>query len=240
MCWHQWRALEGSGLGFGDPCWKVLAAGAASAPTGRAGKASRELRLLEPSTLLLRLRAGFSVGAKADLLAFLLGTASAGAEHRAGATVEVIAKACAWSIAATRRAAREMALARLVVASPERPVRYTVDVPAWARLLRLGDPLRTQRVAEDAAAADVPPWRFWAQMFAFLAACAELGHDTSLARAAPVVQASRLRDLAERFRRPLAWNGIEWLDPRQFPGERYRDAFGTTLDAIVAWVDRKA
>lgn len=226
----------------GDHRWKVLVDGAKHTPSGREGKGPRELQLLEPSTLMLRLRAGFGVGAKADLLAFLIGIASSESERTAWATAEVIAKAISYSVASTRRAATEMALARLVESSADRPAQYSVDAPAWAHVLQLRDPFQPPTGADNRTtpAFDIPPWRFWTQMSAFLAACVELGEDAHMARAAPVVQSSHLRDLAERFRRPLAWNGIEWLDPKLYPGERYLEAFASTLDRVVAWVVERA
>jgi hypothetical protein len=226
----------------GDRRWKVLADHEKATPSGRPGKGPRELQLLEPSTLMLRLRAGFGVGAKADLLTFLIGIASTVGERTAWTTAEVIAKAISYSVASTRRAAREMTLARLVEASADRPAEFSVDAAAWARLLHLRDPFKP-RNREDAGpdgGIDVPPWRFWAQMSSFLAACVGIGEDARLVKAPSVVQASHLRDLAERFRRPLAWNGIEWIDPRMFPGERYIDAFKQTLDGVVTWIGAKA
>jgi hypothetical protein len=225
----------------GDHRWKVFVDRRKRTPSGRPGKGPRELQLIEPPTLMFRLRAGFGVGAKADLLTFLIGAASTLNEHTAWATAEVIAKAVSYSVASTRRAATEMVLARLVAASTDRPTQYSIDAPAWSHLLQLQDPLegpRSKRAANISP--HVPPWRFWAQMFSFLAACVELGSDARLAKAAPVVQASQLRDLAERFRRPLAWNGIEWIDPRMFPGERYLNAFERTLDGVITWVGEKA
>ena len=237
LAWFAKMAVDG-----GDPRWRVFTDRKGATQDGRPGKGPRELQLLEPSTMMLRLRAGLGVGAKADLLTFLIGTASTLNEHRAWATAEVVAKAISYSVASTRRAATEMALARLVGASDDRPTQYSVDASAWARLLQIGP--ATSRGSRKPGSAtegiDVPPWRFWAQMFAFLAAAVHLGEDARLAKAAPVVQASHLRDIAERFRRPLAWNGIEWVDPRLFPGERYVEAFQRIFDSVVAWVGEKA
>lgn len=226
----------------GDSRWRVFVDRAGSAQDGRPGKGPRELQLLQPSTLMLRLRSGFGVGAKADLLTFLIGATSALGESAVPATVELLAKAISYSVASTRRAATEMVLARLVEVSADRPAAYSVDAAAWAQVLKLGSAAYPTRlpgvgVREDV---EVPPWRFWAQMFAFLAACAELGEDARLIAAPPVVAASRLRDLAECFRRPLGWNRIEWVDPRMFPGERYVEGFLQLFDRIVAWVAEKA
>lgn len=236
LAWFAALAVEA-----GDPRWRVLADGAATTPSGRADKGPRELRLVAPSTLMLRLRAGFGVGAKADLLAFLLGVASARSEHAGWPSASGIAAAISYSVASTRRAATDMSLAGLVEARADRPVRYSVDASAWSRVLLPRGPGVAEHddVAAIDAALDLPAWCFWSQMFAFLAACTELGDDPTFTAAAPVVQASHLRDLAERFRRPLAWNGIEWPDPRRFPGQLYGEAFARIVTSVVAWIDSR-
>jgi hypothetical protein len=185
---------------------------------------------------MLRLRAGFGVGVKADLLAFLIGVAGDPNAATSPATVERIAKAIACSVASTRRAATEMVLAGLIEVNAERPANYSVDAAPWASLLHL----QSSRKATPDTGDGTPPWRSWAQVFALLAACATLADDARFLRAATVVQASHLRDLAERHRRALSWNGIPLPDPRLFLGERYREAFGLMLDAVVEWVRAKA
>ena len=219
----------------GDTRWRALTGSALATEAGRQGKGPRELQLFAPSTLMLRLRAGIGVGARADLLAFLLGLSATPREHAPRASVEVIATATAYSVASVRRAATEMVMAGLLAESVERPAQFSVDVGAWTTLLKLRDAAQ-KRVSSGTGSTSVPPWRYWAQMFSFVAAVIELGEDAKFARLEPVVQASRLSDLAERFRRPLAWNGIEWLDPRRYPGERYLDAFKATIDSVVEWV----
>ncbi len=231
LAWFAAAAVDA-----GDPRWRVFAGPEGAEGTGRPGKGPRELRLFAPSTLMLRLRAGLGVGARSDVLAFLLGLSSTAREHAPRPTVEVIATACAYSVASVRRTAAEMTMGGLLQESVERPAQFSVNVGAWSSLLGLSaDPAR----ASTRLAASVPAWRYWAQMFSFLAALGELGDDAAFGRAAPIVQASRLRDLMDRFRRPLAWNGIEWLDPRRFPGERYLDAFKATIDAVIAWVGQQ-
>lgn len=237
LAWFASMAVDA-----GDVRWRVFVDRQGATSGGRPGKGPRDLQLLEPATMMFRLRAGFGVGAKADLLSFLIGVANTRNEHRAWATAEVAAKAISYSVASTRRAAWEMSLARLVGVSADRPTSYSVDAAAWWNLLQ-PDPVpasgRHQPVGSGDGP-DLPPWRFWAQMFAFLAAAVALGEDVRLAKAASVVQASHLRDLVERFQRPLGWNGIECVDPRLFPGERYLEAFRQILDRVVAWVAEKA
>lgn len=219
----------------GDVRWKVFVAQGQSPLEARRGKGPRELQLLVPSTLMLRLRAGFGVGVKADLLTFLIGV-SAVAEPSIRATVESIAKSISYSVASTRRAATDMALARLIEASSDRPAQYAIDARSWSEALKLRDP---PSVGDPRGRNHVPTWRSWSQVFAFLAACITLGEDEAIAAAPPVVQASHLRDVAEHHRRSLAWNGIEWVDPRQFPGALYLNAFGALLGRVVEFAERE-
>ncbi len=231
--WYASLAVEA-----GDKRWRALLSALQRRGAGRAEKGAGELRLLEPATLLLRLRAGFGVGAKADTLAFLIGTGSSGTEGARAATAEVVSKGISYSIASVRRAASDMALSRLVDATAERPVRYSVDAEAWARLLRLDDLDRPIAAAGDGDWS-IPRWRFWAQMFAFLAACLEFHEWTRGNAVAPVVAASRARDLFERYRRVLTWNGIEQRDPRMFPGERYLEAFAHGVASACSWIEER-
>jgi len=225
----------------GDRRWRPLLKVAPTEGTPRPGKGPRQLHLLEAPTLLLRLRAGLGVGAKADVLSFLLATASARSEHQARTTAEVMAKALCYSVASVRRAAGEMALARLIAADSERPVQYHADARAWAHVLQpaAAGAVRDGGFAAAPATADLPPWRFWAQMFALTAAVLALCDDAKFQKAAAVVQASRCRDIAERFRRVLEWNRIPWPDPRRTPGERYLPVFLQLMRDVVAWMQAK-
>ena len=66
------------------------------------------LPLMEGPALTLRLRAGFGINAKADVLALLLGLAGAPAD------LKLIAAATAYTERAVRTAAEEMALAGFI------------------------------------------------------------------------------------------------------------------------------
>lgn len=224
----------------GDRRWHNLARPTPAAGSERPGKGPRELHLLEPPTLLLRLRAGLGVGAKADVLAFLLCTASTRSEHRARTTAEVIGRALGYSVASVRRAASEMALAQLIAADGERPVQYHADARAWAAVLQPAATGVVREAGRTPATGDLPAWRFWAQLSAFAAAVLAQCDDPQFRKAAPVLQASRLRDLAERFRRALEWNRLPWPDPRRTPGEHYLPVFLQLLRDLAAWMQAKA
>jgi len=98
---------------------------------------------------LLRLRLGFGVGTKADVLGYLLGIAGK------SASVRDISAATVYTVAAIRRATEDMAAAHLIHSTTGPPVAYRADPPAWRRVLALKGQ---------------PPWRNWHQRFAFAAA----------------------------------------------------------------------
>lgn len=123
-------------------------------PAARAGSSAKSratrARLTADSTLLLRLRLGFGVSVKADLLAFLL------ARVDAWATVREVANAIGYTVAAVRRAADDLAAARLIEALDGQPVSYRATHTAWAPLLGCtGRP---------------PQWGSWHERFVFVTA----------------------------------------------------------------------
>lgn len=183
-------------------------------------KGPDEPSLLESSTLWLRLRAGFGVGAKADTLAFLLGTRGAWASTR------LISFATGYSSVTTRGAAREMALARFVLETGERPVEYSARPDAWAPLLALPD------------ARDAPPWRFWSEVFAFLAG-AMAWSESARSSDAPGqhVLASRARDLMEKHRRAFELARIPVPQPDSHRGLEAVDGLLETTRAVAEWVE---
>ncbi|HKJ93939.1 MAG TPA: hypothetical protein VJ957_12290, partial [Longimicrobiales bacterium] len=81
----------------GDKRWKALARGA-TVNTGARTKPLGELWLHEGPALTLKLRAGFGVNAKADVLAVLIGFAGGAAD------LKVIAAATAYTDRAVRTA----------------------------------------------------------------------------------------------------------------------------------------
>lgn len=158
-----------------------------------------------PATLALRLRLGFGVGAKADVLTFLIGTPDD------GATVREIAAATGYTVAAVRRAAEDMATARLLHVTAEQPVEFRADARAWGKVLGV--------------AGESPPWRNWQARFAFVAAFLTWEVE---ARAKPVtayVLGVKGRELLERHKhafdrdRVVVWSehtaipdGAEFVD----------------------------
>lgn len=95
-------------------------------------------------------RLGFGVGAKADVLGFLLGITGE------WATVRDTTSATGYTVAAVRRAADDMAAARFVHATPGQPAAVRADPRAWSQVLGF--------------TSGPPAWRSWQQRFAFVAA----------------------------------------------------------------------
>ena len=116
---------------------------------------------------------------------------------------------------------------------------YSVEVGSWARMLRLQDPFRVATyVAEGHEEFDIPPWRFWSQLLAFLVGYLQWEEAASEERYAPTVHASEARDLVERFGRFLAWNNIDLPDARIHAGERFLAPFHALVEEVVKRVDR--
>lgn len=187
----------------GDARWKVLAGRGREGIGGRPGKGPERLELRGALATMLRLRAGLGVGAKADLLAYLVAAQPVrGSGPRA--TVAELSELVGYSVPSLRRAAGDMVLGGLLVVEDERPVSYAVDVEAWLRVLAGGGAAGAVRERVVAR----PKWRFPAQVAGFLAEMVACGEDARLVAAGAVVQESRLRDVVERRRRFLRWVGV--------------------------------
>ncbi len=205
-------AFAASAVDAGDRRWKRLAG-----PDGldaRPGKGPERPVLTHPSALLLRLRAGLGVSAKADLLAVLLGTDRP-------ATVRALAEATGYSTVAVRVALGEMAsLARFAEATEDYPTSYRIsDASAWSALLTPERPL--------------PRWGYWAAAFPALLAVAEWGRRAETAGWSPYVTSSKARDLVERH--GLAFRHLAPDAPslNDYRGEAALEPFAEAVYALV-------
>jgi hypothetical protein len=210
------------GAGGASASWKRRAkeAGEAPAPPPERLKGAPRPNVLVPPAVVLRVRAFAGVGAKADVLAYL---AARGPEP---SSVALITKALGYAGASIRQAAADLEAAGLAVSRPRRtgapgrePARY-VFCPG---VLDLGD---------------VPPWRFWPQIAAFLLGAARWGED--LHRPTPYLLSSRARDLhallsAFWIEHPLPAR-YPVPDPARYPGEAYLDPFAESVAAVAAWL----
>jgi hypothetical protein len=206
----------------GDRRWRPHAAepDAADGPARR--KAVGAPRLAEPPALVLRLRAGFGGGIRADLLAFLL--ALRGAE----ASVSTVAGATGYSGSAVRAAAEEMVLGGFAKRVDAAPVAYCADHRAWAGVLGLRGALATR-------GPDVPPWRYWALVFAFLADVLAWADEAEAEEWSAYVASSRARDLVEDHARALRTAKLRLPDPRAPGGAAFLEDVERGMAHVHDW-----
>jgi hypothetical protein len=209
----------------GDRRWRSHAADleATVGPTPRE-KDIGPLRLTEGPALMLRLRAGIGVGAKADLLTVLLGLQGAAAD------LKRIALATAYSDRAMRTAAEEMTLARFIHHVEGPPSEYRADPEAWGRLLDFHP--ANSRHAKNSG---ILPWHFWSVAFAFLTAVIDWERQASREGWSDYVASSRARDLMEMHRRRLRHTDVVVTDGRDARGAAYLDSFRDVVEQVSTW-----
>jgi hypothetical protein len=200
----------------GDQRWRSIAR--ASPPTKSADRRERDATpVLEGGApLMLRLRLGFGVGIKADVVSYLIGLAGA------RSTVQQIALATAYYGRAVRRALEELVAAGFVEARPTAPASYRVDLAKWADLLA---------ITSD----DPPAWRPWASVYAFVAAL-----DAWSRRPAPESQfvlASEARDLVAQHAEALESAGVRLPALSSHRGEAYLEPFRSGLKELGEFID---
>ena len=219
------RTFARMAVAAGDKRW-TRHAGGLSDGEGAFGKGREAPVLIEPCTLWLRLRAGLGVGAKADILAFLLGS------DGQWASASTISFATHYSSVTIRKAANEMAMARLIRQTEGRPTEYRAPAGPWWDLLQ-PDP----RSKRNASSSHPPGWRFWSEMFAFLVGVMEWSRLASpSAGTNPYVLASKARDLVERHQRAFTLSGIFTPPPEAFPGRRAPDGLAETVEIVLGWM----
>lgn len=144
----------------GDARWRSL-----TQSSSRGAKQPKPVRsrasgptLESPPALLLRLRAGFGVGVKADLLAFLLG-------QRFSVSVATAASGLGHSKATVFRALQDLREAGMVRSSARQSAaEYWVETMEWASLLG----------GRDAIAR----WGYWREIVAYVAALTHIENAT--------------------------------------------------------------
>jgi hypothetical protein len=143
--------------------------------------------------------------------------------------VRDIARATGYSTVAVRTATAEMALARFIRETGDRPARYAAPSASWAGLLELeGEP----PVA--------PRWHAWSEVFAFLAGVGEWAADVAAPDApGPRVLASRARDRMERHARAFTLDSVGVPDPAGFPGQEAVEGLAETVRAVAGWVEER-
>jgi hypothetical protein len=214
----------------GDRRWQAHASppGELHGPTPR-DKDLGPLRLDAAPSLMLRLRAGMGVGAKADLLTFLLGLDGAPADLKA------ISLATAYTGRALRTATAEMTLAGFVDEIPGPPDAYRTQPERWAHVLVAG----SARSSTDQRSI-LPPWRFWSVIFALLVAVIDWEREAQHAGWSSYVASSRARDLLDRYRRPLRSAGLILAPDAAARGAEFLAEFQAAVEQVAEWTRRLA
>lgn len=221
-------AFAASASGAGDRRWRRHAG--EEPLEGRPGKGNERPELSHPSALLLRLRAGFGVSAKADLLAVLLGL------RGRPATVKALAEATGYSTVAVRMAAEEMVLARFIEATGDYPMAYQAPgTPRWAPLLLSA----TRATSGPAPRPDFPAWGYWPPLLAFLLGVAAWGRQVDEEGWSAYVASSKARDLAERHGTGLRPGGHNLPRAERHRGADYLLAFEGTVRTLAAQASRQ-
>lgn len=199
----------------GDRRWKTYAEKPGDA-SERERKGPKEPHLRSPSSLLLRLRAGFGVSAKADVLAFLLGT---GEQE---ATVKKAVRATGYSRATISGALGDLSRAGFIRESGGRPVEYHAPTEPWKAVLFAPKPGRSEEDAHGLNRKE-PKWRYWGQLFAFLARTREWASEAE--SLSEYMASTKARDLFEEFQWVLEANRIQVPQPIRYQGNDYLDGF---------------
>lgn len=215
--WFARSAMESK-----DARWRRYAAEEPLAARTRADKEAKPPNLAAASTLMLRLRASFGVSAKADVLALLLGI---GERH---ATIQAIERATGYAGVTVRDATRDMAMARLIKETGERPVSYYAPRRPWTALFDLG--------GDSTDGEAIPVWRFWTNVFAFLVHVDELARSETVASGSEYVQSSHARDLFETHRSAFVNNRLDVPNPGDYRGATYLSGFRDTVQILSGWM----
>lgn len=198
-----------------DARWKSFDRSAPGIQARRSKADASAPLLRRRSTLMLLLRRGIGVGIKPDLLAVLIGSEGTPQD------IKSLSRATAYSNRAVRRAAEEMAEARLIRIAQESPITYSTDVKGWLTVLQLDPP--------------PPRWISWHEVFPLWQRLQEILAylDENGAR---YTASSRLRDLVETYGATLRTIDPELPDPTHYQGEEYLEPFLNFVTRLETWL----
>ncbi len=199
------------------------------ADLGTRGNKVRAVEVGSPSwsSLFLQLRRGIGVGAKADVLTFLIGTSG----HQGDwSNVAMIAEATRYTPAAVRRVADELAAARFIrvpsTADSNRGVQrmYNADPKAWAELLRVG-------VAQTG-------WGYWRERFLFIIDLLTWIHSLSEREVSPYARDVEARELLTKHNAAFLRDRV--VDPIDFSGAELGMAYLETVTrGLLNWLTNR-
>ena len=202
----------------GDKRWRRYA-GDDAPPPERDRTDPDPLTLNTSPSLLLRLRSGFGVSAKADVLAYLLGIAER------PATVQDATWATAYSRATVKGALDDLARAGFTEKTNTRPARYFAPMWSWKLLL--------QRRAVTADQEGFPSWQHWGVLFSFLAHAAHWAQGVDSRRES---LSPRARDVFENVRRVFETHRIQVSVPDPHHESNVRDEVARTVRQVAQWI----
>lgn len=210
----RWRSLRGKG-----------------SPT-TLGQRNNKVRAVEPRfdawpTLLLQLRRGMGVGAKADVLAFLLGSK----DEREWWSVAAISESLGYTPAAIRRVADDLAAARFIrrpgtgEADPGVQRLYSADPASWTGLLRVSPHFLG--------------WGYWRERFLFcieaLTWLEQVGHEAP----SPYVTDVGARELLSRHASVFLRNSVMY--PPDFEvAEHNLEFLKQAIQRLLGWMENQA
>ena len=171
--------------------------------------------LASSSASLFKLRSGFGVTAKADVLAFLV------SRQGQDASIQTLKQATGFGGVTIRDATRDMVRARFIYEKRKQPVSYYASHAQWSTVLGLNT--------------GVPAWRYWASVFAFLAHIDAWSRSCN-AKTSEYMLSSQARDLYEAHRDVFIDNRLSVPNPADYSGAAYLGAFQETILALTRWV----
>ncbi|MGH7427933.1 MAG: hypothetical protein ACREMW_03455 [Gemmatimonadales bacterium] len=179
------------------------------------------------ATLFLQLRRGIGVGAKADVLTFLIGTSG----HQGDwSSVAMIAEGTRYTPAAVRRVADDLAAAQFIrvpsTADSDRAVQrmYNADPKAWAQLLRIG-------VAQTG-------WGYWRERFVFIIDLLTWIHGFSEREVSAYARDVEARELLTKHNAAFLRDRV--VDPIDFSGADLGMTYLETVTrALISWLTNR-
>lgn len=206
-----------------DPRWKSLQMPAAERLEHRPAR----IRAVTPqfsswATLQLQLRQGMGVGAKADVLSFVLGLNSNAAEW---ASVSMIAESIGYTTTAVRRVAEDLAAARFI---------RTLEVPDGDGAARMFSTHPAPWTSLLGVTYSQPGWGYWRERFQFAVEVLHWLNGEQTRPTSPYAQDVAARKILTRHGAALRRDRI--VEPIEFAGAVLgRDYLVGAVRALITW-----
>ena len=220
---HVLEAFAAIATNSGDHRWKryVTKEGEAKNAASRA-KTTGPIRLDAPPAIMLRLRAGFGAGTKADVLTMLLGT-----DHPV--TLRAISSGLSYGTRPLRIAIDDMVTAGFVERIDTSPVTFRALTQQWNSVLNGG-------LNEVPATQGFPsPWLPWADVAVFMAFLLDWSKHAVTSKWSEYIAASRVRDVVDQRVTPAMVQAMSLRLPGD--GDQWdTETFGALLTTVDAYV----